>query len=86
MGILDGLLGHGTQVDADKLARRLDGVLIEGENVNLAYKVIRDFFVSPTSASSSWTYKALPVARSTTRAFHIKPLCVSRLRRLERST
>lgn len=45
MGLLDGLLGHGSTVDPEKLAQRLDGVLIDGENVRLAYKVIRDFFV-----------------------------------------
>lgn len=45
MGILGGLLGHGTQVDPEQLNKRLDGVLIPDETVQLAYKVIRDFFV-----------------------------------------
>lgn len=45
MGLLDGILGHGTQVDGEKLAKRLNGVLIDEEEVHLAFKVIRDFFV-----------------------------------------
>jgi hypothetical protein len=45
MGIFDGLLGHGSTVDPNDLKRRLDGVLIEGETSQLAFKVIRDFFV-----------------------------------------
>lgn len=45
MGLFDGILGHGTQVDPEALARKLEGVLIDGERVELAYKVIRDFFV-----------------------------------------
>lgn len=45
MGLLDGLMGHGSEVDPAKLAQRLDGVLIDGEIVQLSYKVIRDFFV-----------------------------------------
>ena len=45
MGLLDGLLGHGSEVDASKLAHRLDGVLLDGESVHLAFRVVRDFFV-----------------------------------------
>jgi hypothetical protein len=45
MGIFDSLLGHGSTVDPNDLKRRLDGVLIEGETPQLAFKVIRDFFV-----------------------------------------
>jgi len=45
MGIFDALMGHGTKVDPEALAVKLEGVLIDGEQVSLAYKVIRDFFV-----------------------------------------
>ncbi|MGO7154760.1 PH domain-containing protein [Rhizobium leguminosarum] len=45
MGLFDGLLGHGSKVDPAELRKRLDGVLIDGEDAQLAYKVIRDFFV-----------------------------------------
>lgn len=45
MGLLDGLFGHGSAVDAASLRDRLDGVLIEGESVRLAFRIIRDLFV-----------------------------------------
>ena len=45
MGIFDGLLGHGSSVDPADLNKRLNGVLIDGEVPELAFKVIRDFFV-----------------------------------------
>ncbi len=45
MGLFDGLLGHGSSVDPSDLAKRLDGVLSEGERVSLAFRVIRDVFV-----------------------------------------
>lgn len=45
MGLLDGLMGQGGEVDPRDLAKRLDGVLIEGEQVSLAFKIIRDFFI-----------------------------------------
>jgi hypothetical protein len=45
MGIFDGLLGHGSTVDPADLNKRLAGVLIEGETPQLAFKIIRDFFV-----------------------------------------
>lgn len=45
MGIFDGILGHGSSVDPADLRKRLDGVLIEGEAADLAFKIIRDFFV-----------------------------------------
>lgn len=45
MGLFSGLLGHGTTVDPKALAKRLDGILLEGEAVELAFLIIRDFFV-----------------------------------------
>jgi hypothetical protein len=45
MGLFDGLLGHGSTVDPGDLHKRLDGVLIDGEAPQLAFKLIRDFFV-----------------------------------------
>ncbi len=45
MGIFDGLLGHGSAVDPADLDKRLSGVLIDGEVPELAFRVIRDFFV-----------------------------------------
>ncbi|SFB59165.1 PH domain-containing protein [Rhizobium sp. NFR07] len=45
MGIFDGFLGHGSNVDPVDLQKRLEGVLIDGETPGLAFKIIRDFFV-----------------------------------------
>ncbi len=45
MGLLDGLLGHGSAVDAATLERRLEGILIAGETARLAFRIIRDVFV-----------------------------------------
>ncbi|KNY22265.1 PH domain-containing protein [Methylobacterium sp. ARG-1] len=45
MGLLDGLLGHGSEVDVASLERRLAGILIDGETARLAFKIIRDVFV-----------------------------------------
>jgi hypothetical protein len=45
MGLLDGLLGHGTEVDVATLSRRLHGILVKDETPRLAFKIIRDVFV-----------------------------------------
>lgn len=45
MGIFDGILGHGSTVDPKDLDKRLAGVLIDGEAPQIAFRVIRDFFV-----------------------------------------
>jgi hypothetical protein len=45
VGIFRGLLGHASQADVDEVERQLERVLVEGERVEQAYKLIRDFFV-----------------------------------------
>ncbi|WLR48642.1 PH domain-containing protein [Halobacillus litoralis] len=45
MGFLDGLMGNASQVDVDKIERELEGILIEGENIQNGYKVLRDSFI-----------------------------------------
>ncbi|GEN53243.1 PH domain-containing protein [Halobacillus faecis] len=45
MGFLDGLMGNASQVDIDKLERELEGILIEEENIQSGYKVLRDSFI-----------------------------------------
>ena len=45
MGLLDGLLGHGSDVAADDLDRQLAGVLAPGETVRVAFRLIRDLIV-----------------------------------------
>ncbi|MGU3539356.1 PH domain-containing protein [Methylobacterium sp. A54F] len=45
MGILDGLLGHGSDLAPGEVDAQLAGILTEGEPVRVAFKVIRDLFV-----------------------------------------
>ncbi|MBP2550045.1 hypothetical protein J2858_002978 [Neorhizobium galegae] len=45
MGLFDSLMGHGSKVDPADLNKRLDGVLIDGEAPQLAFRIVRDFFV-----------------------------------------
>ena len=45
MGLLDGLLGHGSEIGPDEVDRQLAGVLAPGESVRMAFKVIRDLIV-----------------------------------------
>ena len=45
MGLLDGLLGHGSDLSAEEVDRQLAGVLTEGETVTIAFKLIRDLIV-----------------------------------------
>ena len=45
MGLLDGLMGNASEVSIDKLQAEFSSVLIEGEFLEKAFKVIRDMFV-----------------------------------------
>ncbi|MFD7521648.1 PH domain-containing protein [Paenibacillus chitinolyticus] len=45
MGILDGLLGNASELSPEKLQKELEPFLIPGEQVQIAYKIIRDGFV-----------------------------------------
>jgi hypothetical protein len=45
MGLLDGLLGNASEVDASKLQSEFAQVLAAGEKVEKAYQLIRDTFV-----------------------------------------
>ncbi|WP_407519099.1 PH domain-containing protein [Methylobacterium oryzisoli] len=45
MGLLDGLLGHGSDVSPADVARELDGMLVAGEAVQVAFRVVRDLMV-----------------------------------------
>lgn len=45
MGLLDGLLGHGSEADSEKLAEKLRHVLLFDEQVQIGFKIIRDYFV-----------------------------------------
>ena len=45
MGLLDGLLGHGSDAAPEAVAQELDGMLVPGETVQVAFRVIRDVIV-----------------------------------------
>lgn len=43
MGMLDGLLGHGSEVSGEELTAELNGLLLENETVHIGYRLIRDY-------------------------------------------
>ncbi|MTI67224.1 MAG: PH domain-containing protein [Firmicutes bacterium] len=45
MGIFRGLMGHASEMDIEKIEKDFELILIEGEEVEKAYKVLRDLFV-----------------------------------------
>ena len=45
MGFLDGLIGNASEVEADKFQEKLKDIIIEGEDVECGYKILRDYFV-----------------------------------------
>ena len=45
MGLLSGLMGNASEVDESDLEKVLANTLIDGEQVEKAYKVIRDMFI-----------------------------------------
>ena len=45
MGLLDGMLGNASKIDAAKIQEEFSQVLAEGERVEHAYQLIRDYFV-----------------------------------------
>lgn len=45
MGIVSGLMGHATEIDIDKIKQEFSPLLIKGEKLLTAFKLIRDLFV-----------------------------------------
>ena len=45
MGILSGLLGHASEVDVERLEQEFSTLLVEGEVIEHAYRVLRDLIV-----------------------------------------
>jgi Bacterial PH domain len=45
MGLLSGLMGNASEVDATKLQSEFSQVLASGERVEKAYQLVRDMFV-----------------------------------------
>lgn len=45
MGLISGLLGNASEVSGDKLDKLFSELLVEGEQIEKAYQLIRDLFV-----------------------------------------
>lgn len=45
MGLLDGMLGNASKIDAAKIQQEFSQILAPGEQVEHAYQLIRDYFV-----------------------------------------
>ncbi len=45
MGLLDGMLGNASKIDAAKIQQEFGQILAPGEQVEHAYQLIRDYFV-----------------------------------------
>jgi hypothetical protein len=45
MGLLSGIMGHATEISIEKLQKEFAPILIEGELLEKAYRVIRDMYV-----------------------------------------
>lgn len=45
MGLLSGLMGNASQKNVDKVERDLEDILVQGEQVTLAFSLIRDLIV-----------------------------------------
>ena len=45
MGLLDGLMGNASEVDAPKIQNEFAHILAPGEHIEKAYQLIRDLFV-----------------------------------------
>ena len=49
MGLLSGLMGNASQKNVDKVERDLEDILVPGEQVTLAFSLIRDLIVFTTN-------------------------------------
>jgi hypothetical protein len=45
MSILSGILGSASEIDAEKLAQEFEPILVDGEQIERAFRFIRDMFV-----------------------------------------
>ena len=45
MGLVRGLMGHATEIDIEKIKKEFSPLLIKGESLVAAFKLIRDLFV-----------------------------------------
>ncbi|MED4461815.1 PH domain-containing protein [Metabacillus fastidiosus] len=45
MGLLDGLLGNASSVNKEEIKKELEQILVNGEEIDVAFKLIRDLIV-----------------------------------------
>ena len=45
MGIFNAILGNASEVNIDNVSKEFEPILIEGETIEKAYKLIRDMFI-----------------------------------------
>lgn len=45
MGLFSALMGHASEVSIDKISQEFQPILINGERIEIAFKLIRDMFV-----------------------------------------
>lgn len=45
MGLIRGLMGHASETGLDKVRQEFSSMLIDGEDVQAAYRLVRDMFV-----------------------------------------
>lgn len=45
MGLFSGLLGNASQLDVDKVERDLEAILVPNEQVEMAFRLVRDLIV-----------------------------------------
>ena len=45
MGFFDGLMGNASEMDNDKLEKELKKIIVEEENIEGGYNILRDYFV-----------------------------------------
>ena len=45
MGIFNAIMGNASEINIDDVSKEFDPILIDGENIEKAYKLIRDMFV-----------------------------------------
>jgi hypothetical protein len=73
MGLISGLLGHSSKADIGKLQEEFKPILVDGEELIAAYKIVRDMMVFTSKrlilvdkqgvTGSKTDYQSIPYAR-----------------------
>lgn len=45
MGLISALMGHASEVSIEKISNEFQPILVDGEQIEIAFKLIRDLFV-----------------------------------------